>query len=127
MQLKKFLVPIISVGALTVGGLAVASPAWAAPEAAACALYSDAPIQDGGTLKGRGGRVGCADAANVAVSMYEEIALWPDKRIGSASQNGVTNVDLWVTAGCTGIRGPYYIATNSSSGNTYEGTHVTLC
>jgi hypothetical protein len=125
LNIHKLFAPVFIALCVLAGGAAVTSPAWAKTKA--CALYADNTTEWTRTLSGSGGRTGCGDGANVAVAMYEEIAWWPDNRLASAKRDNVISVHLPVSAGCTSIRGPYYMQTSSSAGSITEGAHTWHC
>lgn len=128
MSKKRILGAALVIGPVIVGGVAVASPAWAAQEQpAACALYASNVTQSGNTLSGDGGRQGCGPGnVNVAAAIYKDVSFLPDPREASAERQNVTNVNIHLIAACDGTD-PYYVLTNSSTGNSFEGSHTNHC
>jgi hypothetical protein len=121
---------VVVAAAVGAGVLATSSASWAGPsQPHACGLWSgNVSERADSSLIGSGGRQDCGDKVDLAVAMYQDIALWPDTKIGSASKNDVVNDSLTIVSGCSGLwRSPFYILTDDSSGKESEGTHITLC
>ena len=129
MIARKSVAIAVVAGATALGGVAATSSAWASPQRPAnCNIFANNVTQRPGTniLDGVGGRQGCGDTVNLAVAMYKDISFWPDSREGSAEHDSVVNDTLQIVVTCDG-NDPYYVTTDTSSGQSLEGAHTTHC